>query len=1398
MGSLKSHAIKTQSSLRVFLLVALFAVVASPAFAAISMSNAPAVRAAAVSGAAPVFTQPSDMTVVAGETADQTIQATDADGDPLTFLKSSGPEFMTVVTISPGNGAGFGTIHLEPGLAEAGTKHATVSASDGTLTSTQPFNITVHPSPVAPVLDQPADMIVNAGETASQALHASDANGDALGFNLVSGPAYVTVSTTDPGSGTALGEIVVAPSLAVGGTATATVGVSDGPFNDQKTLTITVNGVNAAPILAQPADMIAFPIQVTDQQLIASDANGDPVSFSMASGPGYMTVTTVDAPARMGRVRLAPGGGDLGPAIGEIRVTDGVASDQKSFAITVRTEVAPAFTSLVSMSVLAEATADQVMSASDGDGDPLTFSKVTGPAYMTVTTLDPGAGFATGNVHLAPTTGNIGSVFCTVRVSDGFLETDGFLTVEVYSNTDPGSFPAACPTSSFNVAHTAFGSSLVDLQSADLNGDGAPDLVAEDFRQVFVLTGTGTGSFVLPPATLAAGSVPFSGTIADLNGDGSPDLLVSDGNSDSVSVFLGDGLGGFGPKSLVSTGGGQVVFSISTGDFNLDGRLDMVVSNTVSRVSLLQGNGDGTFGLPTSIELYGCARQLTVADLNEDGAPDVIVTNLCANYVSVLFGDGAGGLTHDADYPVGVQPSSIATGDLNGDGNVDVVVGCVASQYVTVYLGNGVGALAARRNVATHGSPARTAVVNMNGDAFPDVATVNRDTRDVSILLGNGTGALGARSDIPVGFEPTGLVAGDFDNDRRTDLAVGESGGLSMLLNGCAPIVVTQPVPPVLTQPADMTVQENETRDQQLTAHDANGDSLTFSKFSGPAYMSVTTVNRLAGVGYLRLSPGHGDVGVATGTIQVTDGVLVDQKSMTITVTAVRPAPVLQWGFVAPFIDPRTSSGISAAVANIIDGKIYVSHGNYPAYYLLSIYDIATDTWTHGGPTAPNSRFVGTNEASGGTALGKHYAMGGGDAEFGVNGHVEEFNPATSTWRTVGATLIPPRIDFGAASWEEKIYAIGGYELGTSRVSDRSDVYDPATDSWRSLARLPLPVYGNFATVAYQGRVYVFGGADQFGRATRVLLIYDIASNTWSFGSPMPTARAYAMAGVISGRIAVFGGNAGGDPPLSVTEIYDPATNMWAAGPDMPTPAAQMARGVTYDGSGVYCIGSGLFQSDVTGTEVMVLRDVSALAAALDLDPNVINLKSRATSVTAYIEPSGFDPASIDIASLRLAGSVPATGSKVPIVGDHNGNGLPDLMVKFGRDLLDPLLTPGINELKVTGSLATGQTFEGSDKVKVIILGGRPLSASVSPNPLNPIGVLTFEITRSGTVSIKLFDIQGHLVRRLVEAQSFAEGRHEVLIDGRGDGGQPLASGVYFYRVEKAGSNVTGRFAVLK
>jgi len=203
------------------------------------------------------------------------------------------------------------------------------------------------------------------------------------------------------------------------------------------------------------------------------------------------------------------------------------------------------------------------------------------------------------------------------------------------------------------------------------------------------------------------------------------------------------------------------------------------------------------------------------------------------------------------------------------------------------------------------------------------------------------------------------------------------------------------------------------------------------------------------------------------------------------------------------------------------------------------------------------------------------------------------------------------------------------------------------------------------------------------------------------------------------------------------------------------------------------------------------------LDVTVDLDPNVINLKSLAPWVTAHIEPSGFDPASIDISTLRLAGSVPAA-PKFAIVGDHDGNATPDLMVKFRREALDPLLTPGVNELAVTGSLVTGEHFEGRDEVRVIDPPNAPLSASVAPNPLNPAGVLTVRTARQGPVTVSMFDLHGRLVRRLLDRQILGPGIHEVRIDGRGRRGETLASGVYLYRVETVEGVLTGRVAILK
>ena len=203
----------------------------------------------------------------------------------------------------------------------------------------------------------------------------------------------------------------------------------------------------------------------------------------------------------------------------------------------------------------------------------------------------------------------------------------------------------------------------------------------------------------------------------------------------------------------------------------------------------------------------------------------------------------------------------------------------------------------------------------------------------------------------------------------------------------------------------------------------------------------------------------------------------------------------------------------------------------------------------------------------------------------------------------------------------------------------------------------------------------------------------------------------------------------------------------------------------------------------------------AGLEVAVELDPNVINLSSHALWLTAYIEPSGFAPTSIDFSTVRLAGSVSAA-PKFAVVGDHNGNWISDVTVKFSRSALDPLLTLGVNSLELTGSLMTGESFVGTDQVRVIDNGGQ--AASVAPNPLNPSGMLSFKTVKPGHVSVTMFDLQGRLVRRLMEMPNLPAGEHEVRIDGWGDRGEALPSGVYFYRMDAPDGTVTGRLAILK
>jgi hypothetical protein len=324
----------------------------------------------------------------------------------------------------------------------------------------------------------------------------------------------------------------------------------------------------------------------------------------------------------------------------------------------------------------------------------------------------------------------------------------------------------------------------------------------------------------------------------------------------------------------------------------------------------------------------------------------------------------------------------------------------------------------------------------------------------------------------------------------------------------------------------------------------------------------------------------------------------------------------LHWEMLPAFADPRTGSGVEGASASLIGSKIYVSHG-YEAgigdTHFLSIFDIPTETWTYGGPTAPDDPAVLSAEGGGGNALGKHYSIGGREgAGVGpiLSSAVQEFTPGVG-WRTM-SSMPTARRGIGTASLGGLIYAAGGSTGGaplTGAPLPDFASFNPAlgpTGTWFPLAPMLDPNMDVESTIALDaahsgsvaGKVYVFGGFP----ITTDVQIFDIATGMWSHGMPMPTGRSNAMAGFINGKIAVFGGF---DPmtghALSVTELYDPLAGTWSAGPAMLVPQDETAVGVTWDATGVYAIGQGLDGFAGMSVERLVPEPGSAVLAVVGL-----------------------------------------------------------------------------------------------------------------------------------------------------------------------------------------------------
>ena len=242
------------------------------------------------------------------------------------------------------------------------------------------------------------------------------------------------------------------------------------------------------------------------------------------------------------------------------------------------------------------------------------------------------------------------------------------------------------------------GSDVYSVATGDLNGDGKPDVIAASCAtgSVFVLLGNGDGTFT-QASNPAVGGCPSSVAVGDFNGDGIPDLAVAvdtdaNGVPGSVTILLGKGDGTFMPGAQSPAAGDNPIY-IVTGDFNGDGILDLAVANLFANTSspgtvmVLLGNGDGTFTPAAVSPVVGfLPYSVAVGDFNGDGKADLVTSNAGSDTVTVLLGNGDGTFTVTANPKVGATPNFAAAGDFNGDGLSDLAAANNDALSVSVLL----------------------------------------------------------------------------------------------------------------------------------------------------------------------------------------------------------------------------------------------------------------------------------------------------------------------------------------------------------------------------------------------------------------------------------------------------------------------------------------------------------------------------------------------------------------------------------------------------------------------------------------------------------------------------------------------------------------------------------------
>ncbi len=876
------------------------------------------------------------------------LAASDVDaGDTLTYTKLTGPAWLTVSS----SGALGGT----PANGDVGPATATVQVKDAAnATASVTLSITVtnvNDAPIFPV--NPVILSATEDSAFTGQLAASDIDaGDTLTYTKLTGPTWLTVSTTGALGGT--------PANADVGPATATVQVKDAAnATASVTLSITISNVNDVPTFpVNPVILSATEDSAFTGQLAASDSDaGDTLTYTKLTGPAWLTVSS------SGALGGTPANGDVGPATATVQVKD-TANATASVTLSITIANVNDVPSFPVNPVILNATEDSAFSgqlaASDVDaGDTLTYTKLTGPAWLTVS--------STGALGGTPANDDVGPATATVEVKDASNATASVtLSITVTNVNDVPTFPVN-PVILSATEDSAFTGQLAasDIDAGDtltytkltgpawltvstsgaLGGTPANDDV-----------GPATATVEVKDASNATASVTLSITIANVNDVPSfpvnPVILNAtedsafSGQLSAADIDAGDTLTYTkltGPAWLTVSSSGALGGTPTNGDVGpisatveakdaANATATATLSITVTNVNDAPSFSSGTFagGGATEDQVYAGSLSGTASDI--DSGDSLTYSKMVGPaWLSVASNGALTGTPGNAD--VGSNSFTVRATDASGlysEATLTISVSNVNDE--PTFPVNPV-ILSATEDSAFTGQLAASDVDA--GDTF----TYTKLTGPAWLTVSS-SGALG------------GTPANDDVGPVTATVEVKDASNATASATLSITVTNVNDVPSFPVNQVILSATEDSAFSGQLSAADIDaGDTLTYTKLTGPAWLTVSTSGALGG------TPANDDVGPATATVEVKDASNATASvTLSITVTNVNDVPIFIAGLSAADAtqDQAYSGSVAGTVSDVDSGdSLTFSKASGPSWLNVAANGVLSGT--------PGSGNVGTN-----------------------------------------------------------------------------------------------------------------------------------------------------------------------------------------------------------------------------------------------------------------------------------------------------------------------------------------------------------------------------------------------------------------------------------------------------